>query len=304
MTADTPASPAPPAHPATVSPLRTFWWTVRREVWENRSLYIAPASVAAMVILGFLLGAGHYAEKLHSADVMDPAKRRGVFEIPYDLAALLVIGTSFLVAVFFCLDALYGERRDRSILFWKSLPVSDFVAVFAKAAVPLVVIPVIAFAVILSTQFLVLLLSTVTLWANSQGVSAIWTEIPWAQKIAVLLYAIAVLSIWFAPLYGWLLFASGWAPRAPFLWAVLPPLALAVAEKIAFGTSYFGEMLRYFFSACFHQAFSLEHGGHIDQLSELDPAKFFFTPSVWIGLLVAAIFLVAASLLRRYRGPI
>jgi ABC-2 type transport system permease protein len=302
MNADASISPA--ASPAVINPVRTFWWTVKREVWENSSLYIAPLSVAALVVIGFLLGAIHFAEKMHAAEVMDPNKRRAVLELPYDLAAMLVIGTSFLVAVFFCLDALYGERRDRSILFWKSLPVSDFVAVFAKAAIPLLVIPVIAFAIILATQFVVLLLSTVTLLANGQGASAPWTDIPWGQSTVVLLYGLAILSIWFAPLYGWLLLASGWARRAPFLWAVLPPLALAVAEKIAFGTSYFGEMWRYFFSACFRQAFSAEHGGHIDQLSELDPAKFFTTPSVWVGLLVAAILLVAASLLRRYRGPI
>jgi ABC-2 type transport system permease protein len=254
--------------------------------------------------IGFLLSGMHYAEKMHAALGMDVNKQRTVLEQPYAFVAMLILCTGFLVAVFFCLDALYGERRDRSILFWKSLPVSDFVVVLAKATIPLLVIPAIAFAVILATQFAVLLMSTVMLLASGQSATAPWTEIPWAQITVVLLYGLATLSIWYAPLYAWLLLASGWAPRAPFLWAVLPPLALAVAEKIAFGTWYIGEMLHYFFSAEYRQAFSVEGGLPIDQLSNLDPVKFFSTPSVWVGLMVAAILLVLASLLRRYRGPI
>jgi ABC-2 type transport system permease protein len=306
MSADAPASPAQVSGsvPAATGPLRTYLWTVRREIWENRSPYIAPLSVAVLMLIGFLLSAVHYAEKMHAALGMDVNKQRTVLEQPYAFVAMLILCTSFLVAVFFCLDALYGERRDRSILFWKSLPISDFVVVFAKATIPLLVIPAIAFVVIIATQFAVLLMSTVMLLASGQGAAAPWVEIPWGQITVVLFYGLATLSIWFAPLYAWLLLASGWAPRAPFLWAVLPPLALAVVEKIAFGTWYIGEMLHYFFTAHYRQAFNLEDGPPIDQLSNLDPVKFISTPSVWIGLLIAALLLVAASLLRRYRGPI
>ncbi len=53
-------------------------------------------------------------------------RQREMITQPYDFAALLIMGVTFVVAVFYCLDALHGERRDRSILFWKSLPVSDF----------------------------------------------------------------------------------------------------------------------------------------------------------------------------------
>src|SRR5580700_10872826 len=112
MSADTPASSAPAATPAITNPLRTYLWTVRREVWENRSLYIAPLSVAALMLLGFLLSAIHYAEKMHATLGMDVDKQRTVLEIPYDAIAIVVIGTGVLVGVFFCIDALYGERRD------------------------------------------------------------------------------------------------------------------------------------------------------------------------------------------------
>ena len=64
--------------------------------------------------------------------------------------------TAFLVGVFYCLDALHGERRDRSILFWKSLPVSDLTTVLAKASVPCRVLPPRAFALALATQLMLL----------------------------------------------------------------------------------------------------------------------------------------------------
>ena len=59
--------------------------------------------------------------------------------------------------MFYCLDALYGERRDRSILFWKSLPVSDLTTVLSKASIPIVVLPLLTFAVTVATQLIMLL---------------------------------------------------------------------------------------------------------------------------------------------------
>ena len=81
--------------------------------------------------------------------LLDPTrKQRAAIEQPYDIAAMMMIFTAFIVGVFYCLDALHGERRDRSILFWKSLPVSDLTTVLSKAIIPLVILPVITFALI------------------------------------------------------------------------------------------------------------------------------------------------------------
>src|SRR5204863_1647860 len=105
----------------------------------------------------------------------DPLKARTAIEMPYSMAAMMIMFTAFIVAVFYCLDALHGERRERSILFWKSLPVSDLSTVLSKAIIPLVVLPMVSFAIIVVTQFIMLVISTLALlpsglatttWAN------------------------------------------------------------------------------------------------------------------------------------------
>ena len=98
----------------------------------------------------------------------DPAKQRAAIEMPYDIAAMMMIFAVFIVGVFYCLDALHGERRDRSILFWKSLPVSDLTTVLSKVTIPLVVLPLIAFAFIVCVQISMLLISSANL-ADATG---------------------------------------------------------------------------------------------------------------------------------------
>ena len=81
--------------------------------------------VAIVVLFGFLVGTIGLPDRRRLAVLLDPAKARAAIEAPYDIAAIMFILTAFIVGFFYCLDAFYGERRDRSILFWKSLPVSD-----------------------------------------------------------------------------------------------------------------------------------------------------------------------------------
>src|SRR5881397_2841946 len=153
----------PGDRPATPQP---FYWSVRRELWENRSIYVAPILVGVVVLFGFLVSTIGLPERRRAVLLLDPAKARTGIEAPYDMAAIMLILTAFIVGLFYCLDALHGERRDRSILFWKSLPVSDLTTVLAKASIPLVVLPVLVFAIIVVTQMILLLSSTVVLLGN------------------------------------------------------------------------------------------------------------------------------------------
>ena len=79
---------------------------------------------------------------------------------------------AFVVGVFYCLDALHGERRDRSILFWKSLPVSDLTTVLSKASIPLVILPLITFAIVIATQLIMLLLSSAAMLISGLSATA------------------------------------------------------------------------------------------------------------------------------------
>jgi len=283
-----------------------MYWSVRRELWENRSIYIAPLAVAAVVLFGFLISTATLPRRMLALSALDPAKQYHAIERPYNVIAGLLVVTAFIVGVFYCLDALHGERRDRSILFWKSLPVSDRTTVLAKAGVPLVVLPLLVFAIVVTAQVFMLLLSTLVLLPHGQSLAMLWAQLPLFKMSLALLYALTAIALWHAPIYGWLLLVSGWARRATFLWAVLPWLAICVFEGIAFRTSHFASLLKHRLIGGFMQSFGLEGRGSVanDPLTHLTPGRFLSTPGLWIGLAFAAAFLAAAVRLRRYRDPI
>src|SRR5437879_11857026 len=132
---------------------RPLFWSVWRELWENRSIYIAPLSVAVVVLFGFMISTYGMPERRRGVLLMDLAKQRALIGEPYGVAAMMLIFTVFIVGVFYCLDALYGERRDRRIFIWESLPVSDLTAVLSKASIPLVILPLVTFVLFVATLF-------------------------------------------------------------------------------------------------------------------------------------------------------
>jgi ABC-2 type transport system permease protein len=293
------------AMPAT----RPLYWSVRRELWENRSIYIAPLAVAALGLFGFLI-ALIKRPKEEGLAAISRSFQPTALAMPYSHLAMLLLMTALFVVIFYCLDALYGERRDRSILFWKSLPVSDLTTVLAKASIPLVVLPLVVFAITVAVQLAMLLLSVAALLMSGGSVVTLWRQLPLFQLQAVLLYTLAVITLRYAPIYAWLLLISAWARRTTFLWAVLPPLAVALVELIAFHTSYFGLLLRERLIGFAPKAFNfrMPDGSFIDPhlipITQLPPGRFLGSPGLWIGLLFAVAFLFAAVRLRRYREPI
>jgi ABC-2 type transport system permease protein len=290
--------------PAVISASRRVYWSVRREFWEYRSLYIAPLAAAAVFLFGFLIRMIYLPTEMRAALRLNTVQHHDLIEQPYTFAAALIMGTAFLVGIFYSLDALYGERRDRSILFWKSLPVSDLTTVLSKFTIPLIILPLLSFAIAIVTQFVMLLLSSAVLLGSGLDVGTLWARMSFFHMSLMLLYHIlTVHGLWYAPIYGWLLLVSAWAPRAPFLCAFLPPFVIWGVEKIAFRTSYFLAMLEHRLTGP-EPSTTPPSGTLMDTLSALTPAQFFSTPGLWIGLAAAAIFLAAAVRLRRYREPI
>src|SRR6266478_4685310 len=281
---------------------RPFYWSVKRELWENRSIYIAPLIVAVVVLFGFLVSTSGLPERRRAVLLLEPAKARATIEIPYDVTAMMLIFTAFIVGVFYCLDALHGERRDRSILFWKSLPVSDLNTLLSKATIPLIVLPLVTFAIIVATQVVMLLWTSVLLVTHGMSPAPTWTNFPFFQQSLILLYGLAAIALWHAPIYGWALLVSGWARRATFLWAVIPFLAIGFFEKITFGTSHFAAMLKHRLMGFAAEAFAFNT--HSIDSPQLTRVRYLSTPGLWLGLIVAAAFVVAAVRLRRYRGPL
>jgi ABC-2 type transport system permease protein len=288
--------PAPSAN-------RPLYWSVRRELMENRFLYLAPLIVAAVVLFGSFMTLVTMPHR-KNLRAQDPATQSALVMKPISMAPAPIMLATILIGVFYSLDALYGERRDRSILFWKSMPVSDLTTVLSKASIPLVVLPVIALALSALAQVALIVLTTPVLIGNGVSPAALG-GVHFFEGLVIMFYGLTAHMLWFAPIYAWLILISAWARRSPLLWAVLPPLVVMMLERMAFGTSHFASMLGYRVTGAMKEAFSPSgQRGDVHRLAQLDPAGYLSAPGLWVGLIAAAAFLAAAVRLRKNREPI
>ena len=309
------------AAPATAPrPVRPFYWSVRRELWENRSLMIAPLVVGGLAVLALLGRVVAHSGDFEPLATVEPEQLRKLTAFFYAVIAYGISMVMHIAVFFYLLDALQGERKDRSVLFWKSMPVSDTTTVLSKLFTGLIVsgaivvivsvVTVLAGLLILSVVMLVGGANPIPMWANLQLFEMIVAVIYW-QMIAVVL--------WYAPLAAWLLLVSAWAKRVTILWAVLTPVAVAVVERVALGTHYVQDMinsrlqdptvLRFLAGARGAELTigekGLRHGMPMsDPFSAVDPIAFFANPWLWVGLVVAAAFVAATIWMRRYREPL
>ena len=285
---------------------RPFYWSVWRELWENRSLYVVPLIVAAVQVFALTMSTIGLAGRRRAVLLGEPAKIRPAIEMPYDAAAMIMIFIVFIVGVFYTLDALHGERRDRSILFWKSLPVSDVTTVLSKIFIPLVVLPLIGFALVVPVQLTMLSVTSLNLIAHGMSPASTWTHVPFFLNWVSLLYGLIAIALWHAPIYGWLLAVSAWARRATFLWAVLPLVVIGIFETITFGTDYFRAFVQHRLMGFAPDAFDFRGQAKpcISSFAQLKPLHYLVSPGLWLGLICAAAFVYAAVRLRRYRGPL
>ena len=306
--------------PAAYSFTRLLYWGVRRELWENRSIYIAPLVAAGLLVLAVVIT---LVEVVGNAQPLVTANIRvdgdvgaaAALWVPYMIIAAPILGISLLVAVAYCLGALHGERRDRSILFWKSLPVSDLTTVLSKACIPVIIVPLVSFLVAMITQWVIfaIALSVFPLFAakahivwasvpvSYRTVRMIWAGVPVGYLTLAMFYGVLATALWQAPIYAWLLLVGGWAKRMSFVWATVPVIGLMIAERIVFGTVRLETMLDRRLYGSVSLAFSDVVN---DKMPAMTPVHFLSDPGLWIGLAVSALFLGAAVLMRRYRQPI
>jgi len=303
----------------TASKARVSWshnivWLIKRELWEHRALYIAPLVIAAVTVVAALWAAfqaGH-GQMVHTHfDVSEGNIPSGqlmklslIFAAPFAFITAVVI-------VYYTLDALYADRRDRSVLFWKSLPVSDVETVAAKLAVASLIAPTIAIAVAIATQFIVLVIVSVGMAAHGHAWLRIWTEIPFFDNLLLVLYALVVQALWYLPIWAWFLLASSWARRTVFLWATVPIGVLWMFEYQTLGTQHVGELLRTRVAGAFPLAMSLPDRfmedsdparGIVMHVTDIiTPGVIFSSPQLWGGLVVAGALIAATVWVRRYR---
>jgi ABC-2 type transport system permease protein len=281
-----------------------FYWSVRRELWEHRSVWLAPLSVALLMIVAFAIGATGHLQVSGLANI-PPDKKLMLVAAPFSLSASVVLVTAFVLGAFYSLDALNGERKDRSILFWKSMPVSDATTVLSKAFIPLAVIPPIALAIALAMQALLLVVAAIVLKSKGIEGGPLYDLLPLGAIVTTLAYGVMVHALWYAPAYALFLMASV-ATRRPLLWIIVPVVVVQVLEKVAFNTGFSGEFIKWRLLGAMGEAFKPSSGmrEQIPSLATLDPGRFFSSLGLWLGLVAAAVFLFIAIRLRRRQEPL
>jgi ABC-2 type transport system permease protein len=228
--------------------MKTMKWLLHREFWEHKGAFFwAPLAIAVVMIVfmggGMVFGfAAHHVNDVASVNgqefsiVQMPAPIRAKV---VDMAAgsyLAIAAPLFavlpVVVFFYCLAALYDDRRDRSILFWKSLPVSDQATVLSKVITALVVAPLITIAIGTATALFLLVVAAVG--ASFKGLSLFGPLLTSPKLYLAPLNLVALLPVyilWALPTVGWLLLVSSWARSKVFLWAVGVPLITLVILK-------------------------------------------------------------------------
>jgi ABC-2 type transport system permease protein len=301
---------------------------VRRELWEHRAIVFAPATFGALfVLVNFLAALGIVKIQIEAGDVdlagvvgsLDALKAGALVQLGLALVAVWLNIVMVLVTSFYLLDCLYAERKDRSILFWKSLPLSDASVVASKLCTAAVAIPLVTLVVFVATGVCMYLITGTAIQFAGSSLVLSAGPLALAETAAFHLYALAVQSLWYLPLFCWLLLVSAWSRRAVLLWALLPPIAVIVAEQIALGSKHFATLLQERLIGVYPLAFADdparqqlvwryedEHADVDLQFSEgllelVEPGNLLGSPGLWGGIIVAALFFAAAVWTRRYR---
>jgi len=313
---------------------------LKREYWEHRGGFLwAPIWITGAILILTVLGIisaevfrsnahvqiGFSLDELRrSISAEDIAKAANGL----DLVQLVFVGVAsvglFFVTFFYLLGALYDDRRDRSVLFWKSLPISDTETVASKALTAMLVMPLIVLAV--ATLAYVAFLVLVSVWIGAHGLNPL-PAVLGSHPIGMLLRLIAIVpvtALWALPTVGWLLFWSAYVRSKPFLWAVLLPVVALIANAWlgALGAPHFGGNLhlasilgRLLFSVMpgswagadgisignEHVTFNM-NDDHV--VSSLDPSHIYgllATPNLWFGVVGGLVLLFCAVQLRQRR---
>ena len=295
---------------------------IRRELWEHRAIYVTPLVIGTIVTLGTLTAlmfASEFQQELNIAifgaqNVAGEFERRAALTAFYGGTSWLFLLGLGVLTVFYALDALYAERKDKSILFWRSLPVTDAETVISKLVTAVVVIPAVAIVGIIVTHLVNLVVTS--LWVASKGGSAgmlIWGSVPFFDNWMATILVIYASAIWMSPFLGWFLFVSAWTRRAPFMVAFLPLVLIPLVEGIFLRSAHFAEAvwgrgakIPLFQADIDVEAFFEDESVRLSEemislLAHIDLGRFVTSVDTWIGIVVCGLLTTAAIYVRRYR---
>jgi len=294
---------------------------IRREFWEHRSLYVVPAVLGLVIVLIEMTGQAAISAfgtqidmTLLSASNIDTHQRATIISALMTAFASLFLIEMWILSVFYALDSLYAERKDKSILFWRSMPVTDAETVISKLLTAIIAIPIVTIIFVALTHVLVLLV--ISIWIGTRGASPwhlIWSAVPLVDNWTATILYIFAQALWLSPFVGWFLLVSAFAKRSPLLMAVLPIIVLPMLEKSILNSRFLFDAIvvrsvhipishSVDFDKLFSKdalAHSVDHG--ISLLGMLDIGRFLASPGLWLGLLVCALLSAGAIYVRRFR---
>jgi len=295
---------------------------IRRELWEHRSIWVTPAAIASIVTLGTLtalvFSSGKFAQELDVAifaaqNIVGDTERRVVLTGFFFVSSQLFLLGLGVLTIFYALDSLYAERKDKSILFWRSLPVTDAETVISKLVTALVLIPAVAIVAIIGTHIVNLIVTSI--WVSMKGGDAgmlVWGSVPLLDNWLAMAIAIFGIAIWMSPFLGWFLFVSAYTKRSPLLMAFLPLVLIPMIEGIFFRSAHFAEAvwsrgakIPLFDDIDIQRLFE---DGHpeitkemVSLLAHIDLGRFFTSVDTWLGIIVCGLLTTAAIYVRRFR---
>jgi ABC-2 type transport system permease protein len=310
----------------------TMWTLMRRELWESPGAFKwTPIVILGLtlffIVFGLILGSRFDNEMAFTLDAI-----RQFADVPDDQKRLFVTGALFsvsglffqiliLILLFYLSSCLYDERKDRSILFWKSLPISDTMTVASKVLTACLLAPAIYLAVVIVTQIIVLLIASVYgLLAGINPITAFWLPASLPKLWLVMGLGLVIQGLWLLPIYAWLVFCSSWAPRVPILVAVAVPAVLSLLQHAWSLLSSFSLpqlnvgmiVLRRLGSGILpsNVGWRVESNGNEIDLADLEfneglfmsfsnSLDFLLRPGMWVGIAIALALLAGAVWFRR-----
>lgn len=313
-------------------PMTTMWTLMRRELWESPGAFKwAPITIMGLtlffIVFGLILGSRFDNEMAFTLDAI-----RQFAEVPADQKRLFVTGALFavsgmflqlliLILLFYLSSCLYDERKDRSILFWKSLPVSDSMTVASKILTAWLLAPAIYLLAAIVTQLAVLLIASgYGLMAGINPFTELWLPASLPKLWTVMALGLLIQGLWLMPIYAWLVFCSSWAPRVPILVAVAVPAGFSLMQHAWSLISSFDMpqlnigkiVLERLGSGIIPSniGWRIESAGNNVDLTDVEFSEevfmsfsnsldFLTRPGMWIGLVIALLLLAGAVWFRR-----
>jgi ABC-2 type transport system permease protein len=257
----------------------------RKEIWEfKKTLFWVPLIIAIFMVaaplLKLILMEDYQSSKW--LDIITNVENIHNVEGFTRIFLSAVMGmfvpfimVSLIIQLYYFTTCLFDERRDLSVYFWRSLPVSDVLSVGVKLITGALVVPTIFMLAATCVVFVFLLFALIACAVLSLGYDVslwgLWGSADIISNLTSIWLNLLPYALWMFPVFAWLMLASMLANKAPFLWAILPIVAMLVIE------SYVVEYLHLdggFFFNILRDYFKFGQGMFPNQISNTDSTRF------------------------------